>query len=60
MSDDSRAELIAGAVVLAVAAGFLAFAAGPRLMPGGAAAANDCQKKTGSSARLISADSYIY
>ena len=35
MSDDSRAELIAGAVVLAVAAGFLAFAAGPRLMPGG-------------------------
>ena len=35
MSDDSRAELIAGTVVLAVAAGFLAFAAGPRLMPGG-------------------------
>ncbi len=35
MTDDSRAELIAGAVVLAVAAGFLAFAAGPRLMPGG-------------------------
>jgi phospholipid/cholesterol/gamma-HCH transport system substrate-binding protein len=35
MSDDSRAEMIAGAVVLAVAAGFLAFAAGPRLMPGG-------------------------
>lgn len=35
MSDDSRAELIAGAVVLAVAAGFLAFAAGPRLTPGG-------------------------
>ena len=35
MTDDSRAELIAGTVVLAVAAGFLAFAAGPRLMPGG-------------------------
>lgn len=35
MSDDSRAELIAGGVVLAVAAGFLVFAAGPRLMPGG-------------------------
>ncbi|MBA4490379.1 outer membrane lipid asymmetry maintenance protein MlaD [Paracoccus sp. S1E-3] len=35
MSDDSRAELVAGTVVLAVAAGFLAFAAGPRLMPGG-------------------------
>lgn len=35
MSDDSRAELIAGAVVLAVAAGFLAYAAGPRLAPGG-------------------------
>ena len=35
MSDDSRAVFILGAVVLAVAAGFLAFAAGPRLMPGG-------------------------
>ena len=35
MSDDSRAELIAGGVVLAVAAGFLVLAAGPRLMPGG-------------------------
>ena len=35
MTDDSRAELIAGTVVLAVAAGFLVFAAGPRLMPGG-------------------------
>lgn len=34
MSDDSRAELIAGGVVLVVAAGFLALAAGPRLMPG--------------------------
>ncbi|TKW67558.1 MAG: outer membrane lipid asymmetry maintenance protein MlaD [Paracoccus denitrificans] len=34
MSDDSRAELIAGGVVLAVAAGFLILAAGPRLMPG--------------------------
>lgn len=35
MSDDSRAELFAGGIVLAVAAGFLLLAAGPRLMPGG-------------------------
>ena len=35
MSDDSRAELVAGGLVLAVAAGFLIFAAGPRLMSGG-------------------------
>ena len=35
MSDDSRAEFIAGGLVLAVAAGFLILAAGPRLMPGG-------------------------
>ena len=35
MTDDSRAELFAGCIVLAVAAGFLLLAAGPRLMPGG-------------------------
>ena len=35
MTDDSRAELFAGGIVLAVAAGFLLLAAGPRLMPGG-------------------------
>ena len=35
MSDDSRAEFIAGGLVRAVAAGFLILAAGPRLMPGG-------------------------
>ena len=36
MTDDSRAEIIAGGLVLAVAAGFLGLAAGPRLMPAGA------------------------
>ncbi|MDO5605101.1 MAG: outer membrane lipid asymmetry maintenance protein MlaD [Paracoccus sp. (in: a-proteobacteria)] len=34
MTTESRAEMIAGAVVLAVAAGFLAWSAGARLMPG--------------------------
>lgn len=33
-SPESRAELIAGAVVLAVAAGFLLWSAGSRLLPG--------------------------
>ncbi|MFD1795274.1 outer membrane lipid asymmetry maintenance protein MlaD [Paracoccus aurantiacus] len=33
MSDDSRAELIAGGLVLAVAAGFLVFAGSARMVP---------------------------